>query len=300
MKIIFCTDPLQPASPDRAYDAEVEAARAANLEFELINFERLVGDDNALAAVRRIRARETPEIALYRGWMLRPQIYQKLYFALQELNLTLINDPQSYRHCHYLPESYSLIEEATAPTVWLPLPECLEINKIMEKLILFGDKPLILKDYVKSRKHEWNEACYISSASNRESVEKVVARFIELQGEELNEGLVFRQWMPLRKIGEHPVSAMPISHEFRLFFLDGELLQSSHYWARESDKNAVPLEQFEAIARRIQSRFFTMDVAQLVDGRWMIVELGDGQVAGLPDLSEAARFYREIGRKLGA
>jgi|GEM_PF-5234006 len=36
--------------------------------------------------------------------------------------------------------------------------------------------------------------------------------------------------------------------------------------------------RFQAIARHAQSRFFTMDVAQRLDGDWMIVELGDGQV----------------------
>ena len=31
------------------------------------------------------------------------------------------------------------------------------------------------------------------------------------------------------------------------------------------------------------SPFFTMDLAQAEDGHWFIMEIGDGQVAGLPD-----------------
>lgn len=51
---------------------------------------------------------------------------------------------------------------------------------------------------------------------------------------------------------------------------------------------------FIEIASKVRSRFFTMDVAQQTDGQWIIVELGDGQVAGLPDESEAPEFYRQL------
>ncbi len=39
-----------------------------------------------------------------------------------------------------------------------------------------------------------------------------------------------------------------------------------------------------------------MDVAQRTDGTWIIVELGDGQVAGLPECAEASGFYRLLSK----
>ncbi|HLE30660.1 MAG TPA: ATP-grasp domain-containing protein [Anaerolineales bacterium] len=48
------------------------------------------------------------------------------------------------------------------------------------------------------------------------------------------------------------------------------------------------------IAKNVQSRFFTMDVARRKDGRWLIVELGDAQVAGLPEKADARDFYKAI------
>jgi hypothetical protein len=42
-----------------------------------------------------------------------------------------------------------------------------------------------------------------------------------------------------------------------------------------------------------------MDVAKRKDGAWMIVELGDGQVAGLPDEAAARSFYQAL-RAAGA
>ena len=52
------------------------------------------------------------------------------------------------------------------------------------------------------------------------------------------------------------------------------------------------MELFAEIAAAVRSRFFTMDVARRVDGDWMIVELGDGQVSGLPNEQDARVFYQ--------
>lgn len=54
------------------------------------------------------------------------------------------------------------------------------------------------------------------------------------------------------------------------------------------------VEQFSQVARNVKSRFFTMDVAKRPDGDWLVVELGDGQVAGLPEGSDAVSFYRAL------
>jgi hypothetical protein len=43
---------------------------------------------------------------------------------------------------------------------------------VMELLRPFGDAPLVLKDYVKSQKHAWDEACFIPSASDRKAFER--------------------------------------------------------------------------------------------------------------------------------
>jgi hypothetical protein len=51
------------------------------------------------------------------------------------------------------------------------------------------------------------------------------------------------------------------------------------------------MDTFRDIAQNVQSRFFTMDVARRVDGNWIIVELGDAQVAGLPAKADVEAFY---------
>ena len=37
-----------------------------------------------------------------------------------------------------------------------------------------------------------------------------------------------------------------------------------------------------------------MDIAKKKDGDWIIVELGDGQVAGLPDNADKDEFYKQL------
>lgn len=290
--IVFCSDPLEARKPDEAFAREASAAEKVGFVHELIDFEALTLEHDCRRAVRRVQGREHPVEAIFRGWMLTPKTYAELYNALAAKNMRLVNDPSAYEHCHYLPESYSAIDDHTPHSVWLKLSGELPLDRIMELLGSFGSAPVIVKDFVKSRKHEWHEACFIPSASDRGAVERVVRRFIELQDDDLNVGLVFREFVEFEPLAAHSKSGMPLTREFRLFFFGGRPIFSTEYWD-EGDYGglAPPLDRFTQIAANVQSRFFTMDVAKRRDGEWMIVELGDGQVAGLPEHADAMAFY---------
>lgn len=294
MKIVFCSEPFSPKEPDFSYQKEVKSALQNGFEYELFSFEDLV-EGNISRAFKFIKPYETETLAIYRGWMLKPKQYETLYHELKKKNLCLINSPEEYQHCHYFPESYEIIKNHTPKSIFLAYDNDFSFDELHKKLSAFGDKPLILKDYVKSRKHEWNEACFIESAANRENVEKIINRFLELQGEDLNEGLVFREFVEFQSLTNHSKSGMPLTKEFRLFFLKGELIFTSEYWEEGVyTKTDLPTEFFAEIAKNVQSNFFTMDIAQKTDGNWLIIELGDGQVAGLPDSADENLFYQSL------
>jgi len=281
------------------YADEVAAAGSLSIPYSLIDYEALVQEHNPRRAVRKVAPGTQPELALYRGWMLRPEQYQELHTALDERGLSLINDPAAYRHAHYLPEWYPLLEGATPRSVWLHTGPDVDMGAVMETLRPFGDVPVILKDFVKSQKHYWNEACFIPAASDRAAVERVVRRFLELQGEDLAEGLVFREYVEFAPLARHSRSGMPLTEEYRLFVLDGEPFYIVPYWeAGDYTGTAPPLDPFREAARTVRSRFFTMDVARRRDGEWLIVELGDGQVAGLPENADVGRFYAAMAERL--
>lgn len=300
MRIIFCADYWNALAPDPAYEAEVAATRELGIAHSLINFEALVEQQNGQRAVRKVEQANNQETAIYRGWMLKPPVYERLYQALAERGLMLIDTPTAYKHCHYLPESYPTIADHTPLSTWLKTGTDVSMDEVMEMLRPFGEKAVIVKDFVKSRKHEWLEACYIPSAVDHSAVERVVKRFLELQGKELNEGLVFREFVEFEPLTTHSKSGMPLTREYRLFVLNGKISLTIPYWEEgdyvKQDDDQLPLSWMSEVALNVQSRFFTMDIARRVDGSWNIVELGDGQVAGLPAKADAMEFYQALAR----
>lgn len=301
MRVIFCADPLNPKKVDIDYENEYNSAKELGLEVELISFEDLVNMDNPTAAIMKVKVAEKEETAIYRGWMLKSDKYADLYNALKIKNIELINTPKSYKLCHHLPESYDFIKDYTPKTIWFGKDQLTDsMDEVYEILVkIFGGAPIVIKDYVKSRKHEWEEACFVPDASDSDRVKRVVSKFIELQGEDLNEGIVFREFLKLEFLTLHSKSKMPLTKEFRIFFLDGEPLQVFYYWDEGNyGELKLDISLFTEVATRINSRFFTMDVAKVENGGWTIIELGDGQVSGLPDNANLLEFYRSLKEKL--
>jgi hypothetical protein len=224
--------------------------------------------------------------------MLTASQYATLYEALDSRSVNLVNTSEDYRFCHHLPESYYALGTLTPESVWLPVDRIPNYHAVCETAARLGRGPAILKDFVKSQKHYWAEACFIPDVADRPNVERVARRFVELQGPDLNGGLVFRRYVPLKIVGEHPRSGMPLAAEFRTFWFDRQLILSHKYWADLTTFDTpLPTTWMATIVPRLSSRSFTMDIAQKDDGTWIVVELGDGQVAGLPSSELARPFF---------
>lgn len=293
MIIVFC-DNLIDRKVDPDFEAEFSAARAQGFQPELISFEELL-TGNIDRALARVKTKDQPEAALYRGWMLTPKNYALLYKGLQQRNITLLNDADAYKTCHYFPNTYPFIEGHTPESAWMAVEEGFSVDDVFKITERFGNSPIIVKDFVKSQKHYWAEACFIPDASDAVAVRKITSRFLELQGEALNEGLVFRKFEALEFLTSHSKSNMPLTKEFRLFFFDGKLVGSFHYWSEGDYGDVTPvLDIFLDIAKNVTSKFFTMDIAKKKDGDWTIMELGDGQVSGLPDTADVGAFYAAL------
>lgn len=54
---------------------------------------------------------------------------------------------------------------------------------------------------MKSRKHEWYEACFVPSASDEPSLRRVINTFVERQGALLAGGVVVRKYLELEAAG---------------------------------------------------------------------------------------------------
>jgi hypothetical protein len=293
--ILFCESPYEANKVDEDFEDQFLAAKQSCFSTLIVNFEDLTSTDRFSIATRRIKASEKLRKVIYRGWMLTSKQYSLLYNDLLSKNYQLINTVEEYRNCHYLPDSLRFIENRTPETVFERLDDENSINKLIEKTKVFGQKPVILKDYVKSEKHDWDTACFVKKASDVDCLRQTVNNLIKLRGKYLNEGIVVREFVELNSLTIHSKSGMPLTEEYRLFFCNKELIGIFDYWEEGEYKLAKPdTSEFQEIARQIESNFFSMDIARQKDGQLVIIELGDGQVAGLPDSTDKVNFYKQL------
>lgn len=293
--ILFCESPLQANKVDEDFEDQFMAAEENGFETLLFSFEDLVSNDRFPVATRRIQANEKPANVIYRGWMMTPKQYAILYNDLWSKNFKLINSPEEYQNCHYLPDSLKFIKNRTPQTVFEKFDHDNSMDQLLEKAGIFGQNPVILKDYVKSEKHDWDTACFVADASDKDMLRKAITKLLELRGNYLNEGIVIREFLALNDLAIHSRSGMPLTEEYRLLFCNKKLVGIYDYWEEGEYKLARPdTTEFEAIAKTVSSNFFSMDIARQKNGAWIIIELGDGQVAGLPDKTGRNEFYKQL------
>ncbi len=158
------------------------------------------------------------------------------------------------------------------------------------------DGPFVLKGRCNSFKHAWSELMF--ARDKAEALTK--ATMLRQQQVIAQQGLLFRRYVPLETFG-HTSSGLPISNEWRFFFLDRRLIAYGYYWARQA--RGIPsagidqagIEFAQSCAARVASRatFFVADIARAANGSWLLIELNDAQTSGLSAI-DAGLFYREL------
>ncbi len=298
MLLLFPAEPLNMQQVEAVYAAEATAAQQLGLAWALIDLEALI-DGSIKQALRRVPAAVSPSLAIYRGWMLSLEQYQALAHGLAARNYQLINDTESYAHCHHLPNVLPLLGAQTPASLVFPQAQGLNAATIAQQAAAhFGQQALIIKDYVKSRKHEWYEACFIPNASNQAQSANLIQTFIERQAEDLVGGVVLRAWHALQIWQTHQQSGLALAYEYRSFWLDGNLLWATPYWDHQPSQPTPDWAPYTTLAHQVQSRFWTLDLALTQTGDWLIIELGDGQVSGLPDHANAREFLQALAQRL--
>jgi hypothetical protein len=276
--ILMCTDPLNPKRVDEHFNREAEAVRALGGSVALIDHDALQrGDaDGAVGQVPRDLG-----IAWYRGWMATTGEYTALASALASRNVSLAVPPDGYQKAHELPGWYDTFAGVTPASVWLPLSpgDVPKPERLAELVRPLPSGPAIVKDYVKSRKHQWHEACFVPDVADTERLHAVVSRFVDLQGDSLSGGIVIREFETFE------------GGEARVWWVDGEpVLVGPH----PDTPERYPNPRTDLVAPCVRSlgcRFITTDLTRRADGVWRVVEIGDGQVSDLPAAAEPADLY---------
>lgn len=291
--VLYCRDPLNERRADAHFAPEARQLRAAGGTALLIDHDALLAGD-AERAVARVP--DGTGAVWYRGWMIPSGHYAALDAALRRRGGELVVTPEAYRRAHELPGWYETFAGLTPVSGWLPaVPGAVPDPEGLAALAA-GLPPgaAVVKDYVKSRKHEWDEACYVPDLADPAALHRVVARFVELQGEFLAGGVVVRAF-------EHFVTSRAVASEVRVWWRDGVPRQVTAH--PDSPVAEVPEASFEpalgpalgpvrAAVEALACPFVTTDLALRADGVWRVVEVGDGQVSDLHREADPAAIVR--------
>ncbi|PRY01888.1 hypothetical protein CLV72_101486 [Allonocardiopsis opalescens] len=276
--VLFAADPLRPGRVDPHFAAQAEAVRELGGTVKTVDHDALAHGD-AEGAARRVDRDLGP--AWYRGWMIPAVAYRALATALAGRGTPLVVGPGAYVRAHHLPGWYPLFAEATPASVWWAaqpgeVPGEAELARALAPL---GGGAGMVKDYVKSRKDAWADACHIPELSDTPAALAVVRRFVELQGEYLEGGVVVRAFEPFEGTDGRAAEA-------RVWWRDGEPVLVAPHPDSPGELVEPDVEPFRPLVDALACRFVTTDLARRTDGRWRLVELGDAQVsdagAGVP------------------
>ncbi len=283
VNFIFCNHPLYSRKVDEDYEDEYEQA-SSKCPCALFSYEDL--EKGKLTIFGQISG-----LTIYRGWMMKPEMYQEFYTQLEEQGIILINSPEEYNRYHLLPGWYNDFSKYTAQSVW---EDSNDIDKAMQ-LTCELQGSYVVKDYVKSRKHEWYDACFIKDISDKVETRKIITNFVDRQADAFVGGIVLRKFIDLKSLGFHEKSGMPISEEYRVFIYAGQIVVIDHYWRSNGGVNLSSEESkwIDSLATKVRSNFVTIDLARKIDGSLVIMEFGDGQVSGLQDI-KPVNFYLNL------
>lgn len=226
---------------------------------------------------------ETPSVkrkAIMRGWMLKPEQYEKLYYALSEQNIELMTSPADYRQMHIFPNVYNLFGKDTAAMEIYPLHEQINIDALKKQFPRF-----MIKDFVKSVKGTEFPKYFDASVSKSEFDEWMKV-FYKYRGDLLTGGICVKEFLDLKFYDNRP-------NEYRVFYANGEIVTIS----RNSGQHGYtpePLKELIEKYRNLPSCYYTVDYAELADGSWKVMEAGDGSVSGLSENQNAEHYFRAL------
>ena len=279
----FLSDPINGRVVDSEYQEEYLAA-SNFFEVALINQEQLFEEQKIVTN----RLSKKNELAVYRGWMLSVEQYSLFVDYIERTQGHVLTSVNEYCTTHLVP-GWAKDSPEQLKIRWT---EDLSSEGIQQLLQQFSGA-VTIKDFVKSRKFEW-DAFYIADTSKLSEAAVVIQNFIHRQGSNLVGGLVMREFIELKEIGKHPKSNTRLFEEYRIFYWRGQPLVVIDYWNNGVvNLTTADYQYIQTIGKEIHSSFFTIDVARKIDGQLIIMEMGDGQVSGLQEF-DAVEFYHRL------
>ena len=93
VNFLFCNHPLYQRRVDEDYQDEYQAA-GLNHPCALFSYEDME------RGVLSLYGDSISGLTIYRGWMMKPEMYEDFYNLLEEKGIILINTPEEYKRYH--------------------------------------------------------------------------------------------------------------------------------------------------------------------------------------------------------
>ena len=207
--------------------------------------------------------------------------YQALHEAARSKNVTLLNDVMQHADAMELDRVVGALGGSTARTEVVSRVE--DVRAALTRLPL----PVFIKGAVQSRKwFGWN-ACV---AQTVEDAEARVTQLLSMPSQSRSRVLL-REVLPLRRI-DQTVENFPLSREYRLFVLDADILALGFYWPGPDPFGALSERELREIhelahhaAVKTRVPWLCVDVGQLDDGSWRVIETQDPCCSALSAVS---------------
>lgn len=294
INIIFPAYPDAPGRLNPYFQSELDAAQAAGFGISIISDERSPGPVSV--------TNKTADSYIYRGWLVKPVYYQEMVAAVDGKTLNTYAD---YMSSYELPNWYANFTNDDTPESLIIKADDIVKNGLewvvqQVKDYFKSDAPLMMKDFLKSLKYEWYDACLIKDGSDDKEIMRITTNFFSLRGRDFVGGLVYRKLLDLKRAGIHPKTRTPVPIEFRTFFLNQKPLATISIWEKEvnidySTEGAPPPQEFlESVGQKTISPFVAVDLAKAKDDKWWVIEVNDGGAAGLPEHMDFKDFYVKL------
>ncbi len=160
--------------------------------------------------------------------------------------------------------------------------------------------PFVVKGRTNSRKFQWNTKMFAATKADALSV----ASDLLSDGQICDQGIIYRKFVPL-KVFEVGINDLPFSNEWRFFFYKNNPLSSGYYWStaehipEKVDKACVEFAQQVANIVKDHVNFFVLDIAETLDGQWILIEVNDGTMSGLSE-NDPDELYGNLKKVLEA
>lgn len=236
---------------------------------------------------------QSPQPAVWIGFIPSPEIYAALHGAAAAKNIHLLNDLPGHLLAQEFDRYYPYLKGLTPESAVLDAVD--QVPAVAAQLGF----PIFVRGTLQSRKFKGLAACLAHDAA------ELATLVTELLPNARSRGRVIaRKYVPLRHVQSY--QGFPQGREYRVFLLDGEVVALGYYWDQvDALAKLSAIEEIEVralatkAAQRLSARWVAIDIGQAATGEWWVIESGDAQFPGLVQIS-ALTLFGELGARLKA